>query len=106
MQRQHVHKLKIWEPYFSKVISGEKTFEFRKNDRGYEVGDTIVLREWSAKTGYSGWQVIALITYILNGGSAGVPEDYCVMSIVMQNGKCDTCNDSKKNKITVDTSID
>jgi len=37
------HKLKLPEPYFSAVFSGDKTFEVRRNDRGYQRGDTLVL---------------------------------------------------------------
>ena len=42
------HKLKLPEPYFSAVLSGEKTFEVRRNDRGYQRGDTLVL--WDVTT--------------------------------------------------------
>lgn len=37
------HILKTVEPYFSAVKSGEKTFEARRNDRGFQKGDTLVL---------------------------------------------------------------
>lgn len=36
------HRLKIQEQYADAVLNGTKTFEVRKNDRGYEVGDEIV----------------------------------------------------------------
>lgn len=36
------HRLKIHEQYADAVLNGTKTFEVRKNDRGYEVGDKIV----------------------------------------------------------------
>lgn len=36
------HRLKIHEQYANAVLNGTKTFEVRKNDRGYEVGDNIV----------------------------------------------------------------
>lgn len=39
-------ELKCWPEYYAKVESGEKTFEIRQNDRGYKVGDILVLREW------------------------------------------------------------
>ena len=40
------HELKIWPQYFSRVKDGSKTFEVRENDRGYQPGDTVFLREW------------------------------------------------------------
>ncbi|WP_032470160.1 DUF3850 domain-containing protein [Vibrio metoecus] len=37
------HTLKIEPRYLDAVLSGLKTFEIRKNDRDYCVGDTFVL---------------------------------------------------------------
>lgn len=42
------HELKIWPQYYCRVADGSKTFEVRKNDRGFQPGDTVVLREWDA----------------------------------------------------------
>lgn len=36
------HRLKVFIKYADAIMSGTKTFEVRKNDRGYEVGDKIV----------------------------------------------------------------
>lgn len=38
-----VHFLKIKEVYFDAVKQGIKTFEIRRNDRSYEVGDFLEL---------------------------------------------------------------
>lgn len=43
------HELKTWPVYFQRVWKGEKTFEVRLDDRGYQKGDTVVLREWDPK---------------------------------------------------------
>ena len=37
------HVLKVDAPYFDALLDGSKTFEVRKNDRGYQAGDTLVL---------------------------------------------------------------
>lgn len=36
-----VHKIKIYESYADAVLSGEKTFEIRNNDKGYQKGDRL-----------------------------------------------------------------
>lgn len=36
------HRLKVFIKYADAIMDGTKTFEIRKNDRGYEVGDKIV----------------------------------------------------------------
>lgn len=33
------HRLKVLIKYADAIMNGTKTFEVRKNDRGYEVGD-------------------------------------------------------------------
>lgn len=41
-----VHDLKTWPAYFRPLWDGEKTFEIRFDDRGYQRGDLVNLREW------------------------------------------------------------
>lgn len=38
------HELKCEAEFFDAVERGDKTFEIRRNDRNYQVGDTILLR--------------------------------------------------------------
>lgn len=40
------HELKTLTQFFPFVKRGEKNFEIRVNDRNYQVGDTLRLREW------------------------------------------------------------
>ncbi|EGO8857938.1 DUF3850 domain-containing protein [Enterococcus faecalis] len=58
-----IHELKILPEYFEAVVSGDKCFEIRKNDRGYKVGDILRLNEYEDGK-YTGNFHVAEITYI------------------------------------------
>ena len=76
------HELKTWPVPFAAVKGGQKTCEVRKNDRRYHVGDVLILSEWDPETEkYSGRQLEVEVTYIVKGGSFGLPPDLCVLSI-------------------------
>ena len=76
------HELKIWPGFIDAVQSGNKTFEIRRADRAFTLGDTLVLREWSPNTEkYTGRQCEVLITYILGGGEFGLHKGYVVLGI-------------------------
>lgn len=86
-----VHELKVCSTIFRDIDLGIKTFEFRKNDRNFKVGDTLFLRSWNTETGnYVGrggrgidlHSCTRLVTYIINGPNFGIPEGYCIMSII------------------------
>lgn len=77
-----LHYLKTWPEYFEKIASGEKTFEVRKNDRDFKVGNWLLLREWDPIEGeYTGDWDVKKVDYILKGGEFGIHEDFVVMSI-------------------------
>lgn len=38
--------MKCWPDFFDATERGDKTFEIRKNDRGFQRGDTLILRKW------------------------------------------------------------
>lgn len=40
------HELKIWPQFYCRVADGSKTFEVRKNDRAFQSGDLVILREY------------------------------------------------------------
>lgn len=43
------HVLKTWPEFFRAIVDGKKTFEVRKNDRGFQTGDVLHLREFDPK---------------------------------------------------------
>ena len=79
------HDLKCWPAPFQALYDELKTFEWRLNDRDYEVGDILLLREWDPNSGdagqYTGRELKRLVTYILRGGKFGMPKKYVVMSV-------------------------
>lgn len=77
------HELKTWPEPFEAVRDGRKRHEFRKDDRGYEIGDELVLREWDPETQeYTGERALCVeVTYLTRGPAFGIPEGYVVMSI-------------------------
>lgn len=75
-----VHNLKILPMYFEEVRLGNKTFELRKNDRPYNVGDTLILKEFDGNN-YTKRELTREITYILQGGNYGLDKDYCILGM-------------------------
>jgi len=76
------HSLKTWPAPFAAVVRGEKTYEVRCSDRGYKVGDLLVLLEWDPETeAYSGQTVLAVVNHMTASGEWGLPDDLCVMGI-------------------------
>jgi Domain of unknown function (DUF3850) len=76
-----VHQLKTIEPYFSAVKSGDKTFEVRRFDRDFKVGDFLMLTFYDPKTNQLGESIIKRITYMLTD-QPYVPEGYVILAIV------------------------
>lgn len=76
------HDLKTWPDSFKAILDGVKRYEVRKADRDFKVRDTLCLQEWFPETAtYSGRRILALVTYMSEPGSFGLPSDLCVMSI-------------------------
>ncbi len=60
-----IHELKTVQPFFDHVVVGLKTFEVRKNDRNFAVGDWLTLREWIPGTKeYTGRRVNKEVIYM------------------------------------------
>jgi hypothetical protein len=83
MSTPATHELKTWPEYFEAVARGEKTFEVRKNDRGFTKGDLLILRKWLPDADGAGVyltpesehtavpqcaaSIMARVTYVLDG---------------------------------------
>ncbi|MEO1391041.1 MAG: DUF3850 domain-containing protein [Cyanobacteria bacterium J06634_6] len=59
------HSLKTHSEFFWPAVRGEKPFEIRKNDRGFQVGDDLELLEYDIGTdSYSGLSGLFTVTYV------------------------------------------
>lgn len=75
------HELKTWTQYFEEVWDRVKTFEVRKNDRNFQVGDTLILKEWNQfRQTFTGRKMSVKVTYILDDPEF-VKEGYVIMGI-------------------------
>ena len=74
-----LHQVKIASQFFMDVCIGRKTFELRKNDRDYEVGDLLEMFEY--KDGKCTERAVrAWISYILENYK-GLEDGYCILGI-------------------------
>lgn len=93
----NVHRLKTHPHLFKKILNGDKNWEYRIDDRGFEIMDELHLDEWDPSIGgtdddrYTGRRIEVLVTdiyYPIDGGRAGstnvipgLPEGYVIMCI-------------------------
>ena len=88
------HKLKCWPMFFDAIKSGDKTFEIRKNDRAFKVGDVLRLEAWDPEFAiYIGAEFDVLVTYMTDWGQK---EGFVIMAIRpvrMFSVRCANCSD-------------
>lgn len=74
-----IHELKILPKYYEPVLHKLKTFEIRKNDRGFAVGDELILKEFEPiKAEYTGRQIRQEICFITDYAQS---DNYVVLGI-------------------------
>lgn len=73
------HRLKIAKMFFDAVDTGKKSFELRKNDRNYQIGDILELHEMSDGE-ETGRVTEKQVIYILEGFK-GLEEGYCILGL-------------------------
>ena len=74
------HTLKIFPDFWDAVTRGDKTFEVRRDDRGFSVGDTLELIRIGELTA-DRRRLTCAITYILPGGQYGIEPGYVVLGL-------------------------
>lgn len=84
------HDLKTDPDVFEAVFNEYKNFEIRKDDRGFEVGDSLELMETrytgaemaeGKKLEYTGRVVSVEVKYILRGPIYGLADGWVIMDI-------------------------
>lgn len=80
-----IHELKIKPQYYNDIKIGIKTFEIRKNDREFKLGDILILNEYSLSDSgagtYSGRAITVRVTYLLNDPEY-CKEGYVILGII------------------------
>ncbi len=78
-----IHELKIYERYFKEIINNNKHFELRR-DRGFKVGDKILLREIENDSidNYTSRELVKIIRYISRDvPQYGLMDGFVILSI-------------------------
>ena len=76
-----IHELKCRSEFFRCVKSEKKTFEVRKDDRGFCVGDYLALNEIDQEGQYTGDSLLVSISYILRDPEY-CKEGFAILGIV------------------------
>lgn len=101
------HEIKLNVKFCDDVLNGIKTFEIRKNDRNYKVGDLIKFLPWDPSSSkYAIHEVhdkTYKIKYILSG--YGLQDGYIAMVIedvdkeAKSSADCECCKETAKARI-------
>ncbi len=75
------HLLKTIEPHFSDVSEGRKTFELRKDDRSFQVGEYIELRLHPPPEDRPIPRLRARIQHLVRGPVYGLAEGHVILSL-------------------------
>jgi hypothetical protein len=88
------HIVKCQPVYFDATKDGDKPFEVRRDDRGYQKGDVLVLQRTESpdpaklqhfveydENGKVKYELRRKITWILTGGKFGIEPGYVVLAL-------------------------
>ncbi len=67
-----VHEVKIHEHFLALIWEGKKTAELRRDDRAYQLGDHVVLREWSEEKRWGPRFVVIEVTHVYSASYVSV----------------------------------
>ena len=84
------HELKCWPDFYERLADGTKTFECRRNDRGFQKGDYLKICWFDPAKAAHGLparsktkpDLLFRVTYVLTGEQFGIKDGFCVIGIV------------------------
>lgn len=101
-----LHDLKSWPRFFRPIVDGIRTHELRRNDRDFQIGDILLLREWDPNAEeYTGASCRALVTSITSHdvpcavSDEGLRPDFCIMSVQVLSATSLNTSDLPSNPI-------
>lgn len=77
------HELKTWTTHFDAIWVDRKNLELRPDDRGFEVGHVLHLREWDPSSrAYGRRSILVRVTHVLRDAPEfGLSTGFCALSI-------------------------
>lgn len=77
------HELKTWSQFYQDIIDGKKTFEVRKNDQNFQIGEYLMLIEVDSNNDLepTGRKMSFEIIYMLEGEIWGLQPGYTILGI-------------------------
>lgn len=80
------HVLKVQTQFWDALADGSKPFEYRYNDRNYQVGDELTLLKYDPKFGSLGDKLDRKIVYILrNEDMPTLPKDFVILGLAQEH---------------------
>lgn len=88
--REVEHTVKCWPQYYDAIEAGEKPFDVRRDDRGYQRGDILRSQRTRPESlhtveyDYNGKPIKEMrhrITYVLTGGQFGIEPGFVVLGL-------------------------
>ncbi|MEV6643685.1 DUF3850 domain-containing protein [Amycolatopsis sp. NPDC051371] len=83
-----VHELKSWPSFFRPIVDGCRMHELRRNDRYFNVGDQLILREYEPECKiYTGSTCLVEVSSITSKDTpcavseSALDPDFCILSI-------------------------
>lgn len=77
-----IHHLKVWPHFYDGLLDGSKTYEVRRNDRGFAVDDILVFHDWNQDTStYTTRSLLYAKVLSILEDAPGLIDGYVILSL-------------------------